>query len=124
MHRSTYDRTIKSALQSNLAVCRHDSDDKHMGVVYVQSTLWCTVTVGIEYYGLECVFMSKSLADSLNFCWSKVMYNIFNISESACAKTIIVLGPIWVICLIHITLISAGFGFIIYMYYNFLISQT
>jgi len=42
----------------------------------------------ILYYGLECVFMSKSLADSLNFFWSRVMYKIYNISESACAETI------------------------------------
>jgi len=34
----------------------------------------------ILFYGLECVFMSKSLADSLNFCWSRVMYKMFDIS--------------------------------------------
>jgi len=33
--------------------------------------------------------MSKSLAASLHFCWSRVIYKIFNISESACADTII-----------------------------------
>jgi len=32
--------------------------------------------------------MSKSLADSLNLSWSRVMYKIFNISEFACAETI------------------------------------
>jgi len=42
----------------------------------------------IVYYGLEYVFMSKSLADSLNFCRSRKMYKIFYISESACAETI------------------------------------
>jgi len=42
----------------------------------------------IMFYGLECVYMSKSLADSLNFCWSRVMYTILNISEFACVETI------------------------------------
>jgi len=133
----------------------------------------------ILYYGLECVFMSKSLADSLNFCWSRVMYKIFNISESACAETIMfymghlplsyqldlcrlrfyhymyynflsgdtivwhvandvkrrlidqlflnlpvqkLLCSIWVIYLCHISLISAGFGFIIICTSTFLVA--
>lgn len=44
--------------------------------------------VPILCYGLECVFMSKSLAASLAFCWSRVMYKIFNISESTCSESI------------------------------------
>jgi len=61
--------------------------------------------------------MSKCLADSLNFCWSRVMYTIFDISYSACAETIMLyMGHL----LCHISLISAGFGFIIICSITFL----
>jgi len=71
----------------------------------------------ILYYGLECVFMSKSLADSLNFCWSRVMYKIFNISESACAETIMFyMGHLP----LSYQLDLCRLRFYHYMYYNFL----
>ena len=40
-------------------------------------------------YGLEGVNLSKSLAAGLEFCWSRVMYKIFNVSDFACAETIL-----------------------------------
>jgi hypothetical protein len=35
------------------------------------------------------VNLSKPLAASLEFCWSRVMYKIFNVSDSVCAETIL-----------------------------------
>jgi hypothetical protein len=43
----------------------------------------------ILFYGLEGVNLTKSLAASLEFCWSKAMYKIFNVLDSACAETIL-----------------------------------
>jgi hypothetical protein len=43
----------------------------------------------ILFYGLEGVNLAKSLAASLEFCWSRVMYKIFNVSDSASAETIL-----------------------------------
>ena len=71
----------------------------------------------ILFYGLECVFMSKSLAASLDFCWSRVMYKIFNISQSACAETIMFyMGHLP----LSYQLDLCRLRFYHYMYYNYL----
>jgi hypothetical protein len=40
-------------------------------------------------FGLEGINLTKSLAASLEFCWSRAMYKIFNFSDSACVETIL-----------------------------------
>jgi len=62
-------------------------------IIYITLNMTQSFCAPILFYGLDCVFMYKSLPGSLNFCWSRVMYKIIYIFESGCAETYF----IWII---------------------------
>jgi hypothetical protein len=59
------------------------------GSELVTLRLTLSFCIPILFYGLEGVNLRKSLAASLEFCWARAMYKIFNVSDSAYAEPIL-----------------------------------
>ena len=82
---SIYQRRMKFFRAFNAIYAKMSGSASELVTLHLTRS-FCTPILS---YGLECIFISKSLAASLDFCWSRVMYKIFNISESACADSIL-----------------------------------